>query len=274
MNLEELSILVGIAAEASELVRGVYGRHFEVAYKAPEDPVTEADRAANTLICERLREAFPNCPIVAEESPPETFADFRRAPRVFFVDPVDGTREFVRRNGEFVVMIGVLEENSAVASVIQAPALGFTWVGLVGTGAFQIDADGQRTQIRVSEAAELSQARVACSRSHNTGEVEQVLDGLGAAELVQLGSAGLKGAHVATARADAYVAPHYAGQRWDACAPDALVRAAGGNVSDAFGEPIDYRSDSLYNDRGIVMTNGLLHVPVLSSIDRTRLSRR
>jgi len=109
MTPEELATLVGIAAEAAEVVSEVYKRPFNVEYKGPRDPVTEADKLANELICNRLALAFPGVPIVAEESPPERFANFRDSERVFFVDPVDGTREFVLKNGEFVVMIGVLE---------------------------------------------------------------------------------------------------------------------------------------------------------------------
>jgi 3'(2'), 5'-bisphosphate nucleotidase len=263
---EELSILVGIAAEASALVLRIYQTPFQVEYKGPQDPVTEADRAANELICVRLETAFPGTPVVAEESRPERFANFRTSERVFFVDPIDGTREFVQRNGEFVVMIGVLEGNEAVASVIHAPATGIAWVGLVGYGAFRLGADGTRTAIHVSETRHLSQARIVSSRSHRTSQLERVLASLGAREVIQQGSAGLKGALVATAEADAYVAPHYAGQRWDVCPTDALVRAAGGRASDARGRRIDYRADSLANDAGIVVSNGHFHDELIEQL--------
>lgn len=270
MTPEELATVVGIAAEAAELVLRIYQRPFDVDYKAPHDPVTAADRAANALICERLLSAFPGAPIVAEESLPETFANFRQAERVFFVDPVDGTREFVAKNGEFVVMIGVLEGERAVASVIHAPVSGSAWVGLVGYGAFELGADGSRRALHVSDTRELAEARIVSSRSHRTPELERTLAALGASEVVKQGSAGLKGARVATAAADAYVAPHYAGQRWDICATDALVCAAGGRVSDAYGAAIDYRADSLLNDRGVVLTNGHLHDAILERLARAR----
>ncbi|MDQ2647643.1 MAG: 3'(2'),5'-bisphosphate nucleotidase CysQ, partial [Myxococcota bacterium] len=105
----ELEILLQIAAAASVEVLRIYQTPFQVDYKGPADPVTEADRVANALICERLAEAFPDAAIVAEESAPESFANFREHERIFFVDPVDGTNEFVNRNGEFVVMIGAVE---------------------------------------------------------------------------------------------------------------------------------------------------------------------
>ena len=106
--------MLRIASEAARVIMEVYGRPFDVDYKGPQDPVTEADRRANALICERLEQEFPGVPIVAEESDESAFANFRDADRVFFVDPVDGTREFVDRNGEFAVMIGLLEGNVAI----------------------------------------------------------------------------------------------------------------------------------------------------------------
>jgi 3'(2'), 5'-bisphosphate nucleotidase len=267
---EELSTLVGIAAEAAELVHGIYQTPFRVDYKGPRDPVTEADRAANELICARLETAFPGTPVVAEESPPERFSEYRQHERVFFVDPIDGTREFVLRNGEFVVMIGVLEGDQATAAVLHAPATGIAWAGLLGYGAFELGSDGSRKAIQVSSTATLSEARIVSSRSHRTSELERVLEVLGAREVMLQGSAGLKGALVARGQAEAHVAPRYAGQRWDVCAVDALVCAAGGRVSDAHGRPIDYRAQSLVNDSGVVVSNGPLHEALLEHLARVR----
>lgn len=270
MTPEELATLVGIAAEAAEVVNEVYQRPFNVEYKGPRDPVTEADKLANELICDRLATAFPGVPIVAEESPPERFANFRDSERVFFVDPVDGTREFVLKNGEFVVMIGVLEGATATAGVLHAPATGIAWVGLLGYGAFELGADGTRRALSVSSTPTLAEARIVSSRSHRTAELERVLKTLGAREILQQGSAGLKATRVACADADAYVAPHYAGQRWDVCAADALVAAAGGRISDAFGNAIDYRAAGLANDLGLVASNGLLHDEILERLASAR----
>jgi 3'(2'), 5'-bisphosphate nucleotidase len=262
--------LDGVAREAAALILKVYATDFSVDFKAPRDPVTEADRQANELICERLTTLFPGVPIVAEESEPESFADYRDAERVFFVDPLDGTREFVARNGEFVVMIGLVDGDRATAGVIHAPELGVSWVGEVGKGAHKIDAQGVRSPISVSDAAMLSEARVVGSRSHRNPALERTLSTLGARELIALGSAGLKAAAIARGIADAYVAPHYAGKRWDACASDALVTAAGGKLTNANGELFDYRAAELDNDRGIVASNGLLHDAIIERLMAAR----
>ncbi|MGC4090009.1 MAG: 3'(2'),5'-bisphosphate nucleotidase CysQ [Polyangiaceae bacterium] len=270
MTPEELATLVGIAAEAAEVVFQIYQTPFQVDYKGPRDPVTDADRAANTLICERLQVAFPGVPIVAEESSPETFSGYQNAERIFFVDPVDGTREFVQRNGEFVVMIGVVEGDRAVASVIHAPATGIAWAGLLGHGAFRMSPAEGRRAISVSDCQSLSEVRVVASRSHRSANVERALGELGVASLVQVGSAGLKGAFVAESAADAYVAPFHAGQRWDVCACDALVHAAGGRVTDAYGVPIDYRAPGLAQDTGLVVSNGAVHGALIERLSQFR----
>jgi 3'(2'), 5'-bisphosphate nucleotidase len=261
-----LRTLDRVAREAAVLILEVYATKFSVDFKAPRDPVTEADRRANELICERLSRQFPNVPIVAEESEPETFAEYRTAERIFFVDPLDGTREFVARNGEFVVMIGYVEGDRATAAVIHAPESGISWVGAVGSGAAQIDAQGVETPISVSTVDALGDARIVGSRSHRNPALEQALGALGARELVALGSAGLKASVVAHGAADAYVAPHYAGKRWDACAADALINAAGGKLTDSRGQLIDYRSERLDNDRGVVASNGLLHDAIIEKL--------
>ena len=112
--------------------------------------------------------------------------------------------------------------------------------------------------------------RVVASRSHRTPTFERALSELGAGSVLQQGSAGLKGARVAEASADAYIAPFYAGQRWDICACDALVNAAGGRVTDAYGAPIDYRGPSLAQESGLVVSNGHVHDALLERLARFR----
>src|SRR4029077_18943512 len=133
-----------IALEASDVVNRVYATPFEVEFKGKDDPVTRADREANELACERLARAFPGVAIVAEESDPRSYAGFARHDRVWFVDPLDGTREFVARNGEFAVMLGLAEGGRALVGVIVAPAWGRAFVGIVGEGAWEVSSDGSR----------------------------------------------------------------------------------------------------------------------------------
>jgi len=261
-----IDVLVRIAAEAAKLVAEVYATPFVVDFKGPSDPVTEADRRANDHIVERLTREFPGVPIVAEESEPEAFANFAASSEIFFVDPVDGTNEFIERNPEFVVMIGLLSGEAPTLGVMHAPALGVAWAGAVGRGAERVLADGTRSPIRVSDTPELSSARLVSSRSHRSARLDRALAAIGPREVYTKGSAGLKGTEVAEGAADAHVAPFYAGKRWDACAAEALIRAAGGHVTDAYGDPLDYRGAGLSNDRGLVATNGRIHDAILQKL--------
>lgn len=265
-----LEALIGIAGEAAAVVLEVYGAAFDVDYKGIDDPVTAADRRANDLICDRLTTTYPDIPVVAEESPPESFAAFRSAERVFFVDPLDGTREFIDRIGEFAVMIGLVVGGQAAAGVIHAPARGVAWAGAPGVGAWQVNADGARAPIHVTATEDLARARVVASRSHRSQRLERVLAALGARELIAMGGAGFKGATVASGKAEVYIDAGRGSKRWDACATDAVVTAAGGRLTDTAGRPIDYRAPGLANEHGMVATNGRVHDEVLTRIARAR----
>ncbi len=133
----DLDFLLGVAREASDIILEVYATDFAVSYKSPRDPVTLADRRANDLICKCLRDRWPDVPIVAEESDPASFAEYRESTHVFFVDPLDGTREFVEKNGQFVVMIGLIDDAGPARGVIHAPVSGIAWAGERGSSAFE-----------------------------------------------------------------------------------------------------------------------------------------
>ena len=254
------------AWEAARIVMRVYGTPFDVQYKAKDDPVTIADRESNTLLCDRLARALRGAPIVAEESDPAEYAGFAGHNAVWFVDPLDGTREFVAHNGEFAVMIGLAEAGRATLGVIVAPAWGRAFVGIVGDGAFEVAADGARKPIHVAPRTSLAGASVLVSRSRTQASIPALVAALGAREAVRHGSSGLKGVLVATGAHDVYVQPGRAGMRWDACATEALVRAAGGQCTDEKGGRLEYGSGELANKRGLVATNGTVHAQVIAAM--------
>lgn len=259
--------MIAVAKEAAEEIMKVYARPFAVHFKGPSDPVTEADRNANELICRRLSESFPDVPIIAEESPPETWKTSARAERIFFVDPVDGTREFVARNDQFVVMIGLLEGDRPTHGVLLSPVTGTIWAGHVDEGAFRYEADGSKKTLGPLEDRNLGEARVVSSRSRREATLnKEALGRLAPREIIPLGSAGLKGAAVADGRADIYLAPGFAGCLWDSCAPEALIVAAGGVYTDAHGKLLDYRATTVENHRGAVAAGPRLHSEVIARI--------
>jgi 3'(2'), 5'-bisphosphate nucleotidase len=254
------------AREASDLILGVYATPFDVMYKVKDDPVTRADHEANALLCERLARALPGVPIVAEESDPSTYAGFASARAAWFVDPLDGTREFVARNGEFAVMIGLAENGRATLGVIVAPAWHRAFVGVVGEGAWEVLPGGARTPIHVTSRDSFEQASIVVSRSRSSPPVVALAAKTAAGKATPHGSSGLKAVLVATGVHDVYVQPGPAGMRWDACASEALVRAAGGELTDAGGAPIDYAVADLVNSRGLLATNGRLHRRVVEAL--------
>ena len=261
-----LPVALAAAFEASDLVMQVYRTAFTVDFKAADDPVTRADRESNALLCDRLGAAFPGVPLVAEESDSRSYAGFAASDAVWFVDPLDGTREFIARNGEFAVMIGLAWGGRAALGVIVAPAWNRAFVGIVEDGAWEVRRDGSKIPIRVSGRAALPGASVVVSRSRTPSRLAAALSAtVGAAATVH-GSSGLKAALVAVGMHDVYFQPAPAGMRWDACASDALVEAAGGACSATDGTRIDYASGELVNSGGLLATNGRLHQQVIEAI--------
>jgi 3'(2'), 5'-bisphosphate nucleotidase len=263
----ELDVAISIARRASALILEIYATPFTVELKGPDDPVTRADREANTLICAALAAAFPEDAIVAEESAPETPAETSalvRRERVWFVDPIDGTREFADRNGEFAVMIGLAIQGRAALGVVLMPTLGQALAGIVGGEAFCEDASGARRPLRVTTVHDPREATMMVSRSHRPRIVEPVIERLGIHKTVSCGSVGVKVARIALGEADLYVHGGRGAKRWDSCAPEAILIAAGGRFTDIEGELIDYAAADLMLDNGLVASNGALHDTVLA----------
>lgn len=260
--------VLAIARRASAVVMRVYAAPFDVDFKSKDNPVTRANREANALICSALEADFPGVPVVAEESDPASYAGYGSAPAVWFVDPLDGTRDFVKHNGEFAVMIGLAEGGEPTVGVLVCPAVGRAFVGAKGLGAFEVADDDSRRTIHTSPAATLGEAELIVSRSHRSGALEEQALTLGFRKLTRCGSAGVKCARIATGEADVYAQPGRAGALWDTCAPEAIVRAAGGRVTDGSGRVIDYATRELPNAHGFVASNGPLHDKVLELIAR------
>jgi 3'(2'), 5'-bisphosphate nucleotidase len=179
---------------------------------------------------------------------------------------LDGTREFVARNGEFAVMIGAAEKGRPVLGVIALPALGRMFEATASGGAFEVAEDGSRRVVGVSAASSLAEARFVVSRSHRSRDMEAKIGELGVHAVARVGSAGVKAARVACGEAEIYVHSGVAGKRWDTCAPEALVCAAGGRVTDLEGDELQYASGEIPNTRGLLVSNGVLHDAALAAL--------
>ncbi len=244
-----LDQLAKIATGAGQAILDVYNaRDFSAAAgarnKHDDSPLTEADLAANRIIVEQLKDAWPDIPILSEESDQIDDQVRRQWPRHFLVDPLDGTKEFISRNGEFTVNIALIESGKPVAGVVHVPVTGVTYAGVAGLDGTPVawvhEGDGRRS-IRTRRVNKQALTIVA-SRRHGGDELKTCLDLLGrhfaATETVNMGSS-LKLCLVAAGEADFYprLAPT---AEWDTAAAHAIVLAAGGQVVDTSFRPLVY----------------------------------
>lgn len=272
----EVAVALQTAQAAAEQVLQIYGRDFTVHDKGQGDPITEADRRSNDFIIARLRAEFPNDSICDEEGPLEAAsAAAARGGRCWFVDPLDGTREFVRRSGEFCTMIGLAVAGRPVLGVVCAPVWRRTFVGIVEQDAYELDAAGSRRPLRVTSTDDngARPTRLVLSRPHRNAEVLAAASALEIHDLRECGSVGLKMMLVASGEVDLYLHTGPGPSLWDGCAPEAIVVAAGGVVTDVAGAALRYDTAHLPLDRGIVVGGRPLVERAAAALQRDALRR-
>lgn len=242
--------VITIARDAAAAILGIYDSAFAVEHKDDDSPLTAADLAAHRCIVDGLARLTPDIPVLSEESAHEVSTEQRRSwPRLWIVDPLDGTREFVKRNGEFTVNIALVEDGVAVYGFVQAPVTGVLWHGGAGIGAWRRELDGD-APLRVEPAR--APLRVATSRSHRDGRSEAFIARIGAIEPVGLGSS-LKFCALADGELDLY--PRFGPtNEWDTAAGQCVLEGAGGAVVDLQGRPFRYnRRDTVLNGEFIAL---------------------
>jgi len=240
-----LDIALRAALAGGEAVMRVYADPFDVTHKDDKTPVTEADLASERVIVAMLAAAFPEIPVVSEETVPEAgFAS--PAARFWLVDPLDGTREFVARNGEFSVLIGLIEDGRPVLGVVHGPAFGVTYTAHGPGTAMRRRGGGAFEPIRARAPAPEGLV-VVHSRSHeNSRRLAEYFEGRSVLERTVCGSA-LKFGILAAGEADFY--PRFGTtMEWDTAAGQAVLEAAGGHVVDLSGGPLQYGKPGLKND--------------------------
>jgi 3'(2'), 5'-bisphosphate nucleotidase len=235
---------LAIARAAGVEVISVYARDCTARTKSDGSPVTEADHRAQEVICRGLAGLDPDLPIIAEEDGRLTSEDVGGSKRFWLVDPLDGTKEFLDRNGEFTINIALIEAEKPVLGVVFAPALGRLFASDLQSGAVVEDSDGRRALSARKTPAD--GATVVFSRSHGDPEaVSRCLAGRTIAASICAGSS-LKFCLVAAGEADLY--PRLGRtMEWDTAAGDAVLRAAGGTVTDLDGRPLTYGKPGFEN---------------------------
>lgn len=236
-NTELINRICHIATLAGHEIMAVYTNAGSIAVRNKEDnsPLTEADTRANALICAQLKQLTPDIPILSEETTLTPFAQRQQWQEYWLIDPLDGTKEFIDRNGEFTVNIALIRNGAPVLGVVHAPASGTSWLGVIGLGAWKQGENAALEHIKTRAfEGELIQStiKVVASRRHGAAALESMLDRLGsrfaAVEMLNVGSS-LKFCMLAEGKADLYprLAPT---SEWDTAAAQAVLEAAGGKV--------------------------------------------
>ena len=236
--------VIVIAREAGQAIMAVYEGAFDVQRKNDDSPLTAADMAAHQVITDGLRRLTPRWPVLSEEAADIPWPERSQWPTYWLVDPLDGTREFIKRNGEFTVNIALIEQNEPVFGVVHAPVTGETWHARQGRNAYRRVGDVD-AQIR-TRAPATGTLKVAASRSHRDARTQAFLDGMGRIEEVSLGSS-LKFCRIAEGTLDVY--PRFGPtSEWDTAAAQCVLEAAGGALLAPDGRAFRYnRRETLLN---------------------------
>lgn len=238
INQALLDAVERIAYEAGDAIMSIYAREFRVEKKADKSPLTEADKAAHTVIVRGLKALPQQFPILSEEDI-EGFTGVDANGCYWLVDPLDGTKEFIKRNDEFTVNIALIQNGKPVLGVVTAPALDIGYVAAKGLGAFKVDQNGQRKAISVAGKPKAGvTCRVMGSRSHLSPDLAAWLEQLGEHTLLPMGSS-LKMCIIAEGGADAYprLGPT---SLWDTGAAHAVLLQAGGRIENLEGTELSY----------------------------------
>ncbi|WP_265437339.1 3'(2'),5'-bisphosphate nucleotidase CysQ [Aeromonas media] len=244
MFLPAISALEPIARAAGDAILAIYRQPFAVEYKQDESPLTAADQGAHEVIVQAFVRLTPDIPVLSEESDAETMQARRGWSRYWLVDPLDGTKEFVSRNGEFTVNIALIEEGRPVWGLVYAPVLDKLWYGGKGVGAWRV-ADGKHEGIQTRPHKDGQAWRVVGSRNHLSQATLDYLAPFGEIELVSMGSS-LKFCIIAEGGAELYprLAPTC---EWDTAAAQAVLEGAGGSVTQLDGSALAYNKPDILN---------------------------
>ena len=264
----ELQVALWLARDAGAAILDYYDGPLQVERKVGKDdysePVTVADRASNELIVRGIRDAFPDDGILAEESIDTERRLGKR--RVWMVDPLDGTKGFIARSGDFAVQIGLAVDGLAVVGVVYQPLPDLLYSAASGRGTWIERAGFSPERAEVSKESDIKRMRLAASRSHRSQRMDRIIRTLGIEEEVLRDSVGVKVGLIIECQCDIYIHTSPLTKQWDTCAPEVVLREAGGSFTDLFGGPMRYNSPEVQNLNGIIASNGAAHESVIEQL--------
>ncbi len=261
-NSVKSEIVKKIAIDAGKKIMGFYKEPYDVERKEDKSPLTEADLEANKIIISGLKNHFPEHAILTEEK--EDDSSRLEKEYCWIVDPLDGTKEFIKKNGEFTVNIALVKNNKPILGVIYLPVKETLYYASLGDGAFK-EEKGKKTKINVSDRDEINEMILIKSRSHASEKLQKIIQKNNFKDILTAGSS-LKGCLVAEGKADVYyrIGPTH---EWDICAMDIIVKEAGGKMTDLSGNEIKYNQrDTLIN--GFLVSNGRKHRELINEADK------
>lgn len=253
----ETNLAIQAAIEAGKIVMDVYNHEFSSTLKNDNEPLTEADLKSNQIIQKIISNS--GYPILSEES-----EDNKRrldSKKVWIVDPLDGTSDFIKKTGEFTIMISLVEENIPILGVIYWPTESTLYLAQKDQGAFKLD-NGFWSKISVSNISDLKKCKAVGSRYH-ISEVEQnLIKHLNISQFTSKGSS-LKVADISSGTAELYFTTTNKIKQWDTCASSCLITEAGGKITDMFGFDLKYNTEKLNHENGLLVSNGLIHNQII-----------
>jgi len=277
----ELEMAVALARKAGEAIRAYYALEIIAEEKLGMDnfaePVTIADRTASTIIVEGIAARFPHDAVLSEEE--ADAVDIRLSKnRVWIIDPIDGTSGFIKKDGDFAVQIGLVENGVPILGVVLLPARNALFYASKGNGAFLAEKDGPAVRLNVSNETDFSKMNLAVSRNHRSPKMSRIVKDFGFRREIQRGSVGVKVGLIAEKLCDLYIHLSHRTKFWDTCGPQIILEEAGGKLTDIFGYPIRYDLSDVQNHNGILASNGVSHdlavrhlQPLLIEFGRSKL---
>ena len=251
--LPETELAINAVKEAGNTVMEIYKHDFTSTTKKDNSPLTEADLKSNDIIQKII--AGTGYPVLSEES-----VDNKKRlehDKIWIVDPLDGTSDFVSKSGEFTIMIALVDKHEPILGVIYWPTNNILYVAQKGCGAHKF-ANGVWEKLAISKRSELRNCRALGSRHHLSSHEVNFLKLLNIEKFSERGSS-LKVTDICSGAADLYFTMTNKIKQWDTCASNCLITEVGGKMTDMLGNELEYNTENIYHDNGILVTNGIIH---------------
>ena len=280
---KELETAITLARTAGETILDFYATDFLIEEKIFGDnfsePVTIADRTASKIIVESLADAFPADGILSEEE----FDDQERLTksRVWIIDPLDGTKGFVEKTGDFAVQIGLAENGESILGVVFLPLEDALYFAAKAKGAWLIEKNDAPKRLQVSDETNFAEMNLAVSKNHRSPKMNRIVGDFNSKKEIRRGSVGLKVGLIARRICDLYIHLSPRTKHWDTCAPEIILKEAGGKLTDIFGEKIVYNTTDVHNHNGVLASNTAAHdlavarlKPLLTEFGRLKINQK